>query len=120
MKPERPTTLYRLYDWVDDLLYIGISETAIVRFSQHLIAKPWWTDVALIRLEHFASRAEALEAEGEAIRCEAPRYNVMHGRGLPGEVVVPSSLRPDHLYPPIPKSELLEAYQMREKRAGRA
>ena len=119
---DRPTTLYRLYDWVDDLLYVGISESAMTRFSQHLIGKEWWTDVALIRLQHFETRAEAVAAETEAIRSECPRHNIRHNSfaSLDQAIRVIHAERPSDLYPPIPKTELLEAYEMQEKRAGHA
>jgi len=69
------TVLYRFYDHERELLYVGISKTAIIRWSQHG-SKPWWREVVSTRVEHFFSRSEARAAELEAIRTERPRYNV--------------------------------------------
>lgn len=69
------TTLYRLYDSDDALLYIGIASNPGTRFEQHASAKMWWGDVATIRLEHFDDRSTAALAEGLAINAEQPLYN---------------------------------------------
>lgn len=73
------TTLYRLSNDAGELLYIGISETVMQRFAQHH-DKPWWSEVAAIRIEHFPSRHLAAEAERCAIMAERPRYNVVYNR----------------------------------------
>lgn len=72
-----PTALYRLYGEDGSLLYAGISETAMTRFAKHAADKPWWPEVASIRLEHLETREAALLAEAEAIAAENPRYNVI-------------------------------------------
>jgi hypothetical protein len=67
--------LYRLFSADSDLLYVGISNAPMTRFESHSV-RPWWPDVAEIRLEHFADRAAALDAERVAIRDERPLHNV--------------------------------------------
>jgi predicted GIY-YIG superfamily endonuclease len=71
-------TLYRFYDQDDNLLYVGISADLARRLDQHARAKPWWTDVALVRVQHHPDRATVAAAERHAIRTEQPRYNVQH------------------------------------------
>lgn len=71
-----PTTLYRLYDATNCLLYVGVAGNPGRRFEQHRADKPWWGDVAHATLEHHPSRDDALAAETAAIRTENPRHNV--------------------------------------------
>lgn len=72
-----PTTLYRLFDSVGALLYVGIAGNPGRRFEQHAGNKPWWGDVAVVTLEHYPSREAASMAEADAIRAENPRHNVV-------------------------------------------
>jgi predicted GIY-YIG superfamily endonuclease len=75
--------LYRLFDADGALLYIGISYSAIARYAQHKADKPWIGDVCTITIEtHDVSRSEIEAMEATAIRCERPRYNVVHARGV--------------------------------------
>lgn len=70
-----PTTLYRILDDTGDLLYVGISGNPGRRMAQHAEDKPWWTDSAIIVLEHFPTRTLALRAETKAVESEGPIYN---------------------------------------------
>lgn len=70
-----PTTVYRLFDEDLRLLYVGVAGNPGRRFEQHSIEKPWWGDVAHVRLRHFDTREAALDAELEAIRKENPLHN---------------------------------------------
>lgn len=72
------TTLYRLYDSADQLLYVGIAEHWGTRFNRHHETKPWFAEVANVRLEQFATRDEALRAEADVIRAEHPQHNIVH------------------------------------------
>ncbi|MFB4275783.1 GIY-YIG nuclease family protein [Nonomuraea sp. MTCD27] len=72
----QPTTLYRLYDTADRLLYVGVAGNPGRRFEQHRAEKPWWGQVARITLEHHPTREAALDAELTAIRTENPRHNI--------------------------------------------
>lgn len=74
------TTLYRLIDAEDRLLYIGIAGNPGRRFEQHADDKTWWSDVARITLEHHVDRGSALQAERAAIVAERPIHNVQHNR----------------------------------------
>lgn len=82
MANDTPTTLYRLYGTGGELLYIGIAGNPGRRFEQHRADKPWWGDVVGITLEHHPTRAQAADAELEAIQAENPRHNIA-GRTAP-------------------------------------
>lgn len=73
-----PHVLYRAFNGANLLLYVGISLSPAQRFAAHEREKPWWVDVAIIRLEHFPNRETAEVAEQIAIRVEQPVYNVAH------------------------------------------
>jgi hypothetical protein len=70
--------LYRAFDIQGDLLYVGISKSALRRASEHLRNSPWAVDAAVIRISPFPSRAAAAEAERIAIQTEGPRANIVH------------------------------------------
>jgi predicted GIY-YIG superfamily endonuclease len=78
--PETPHFLYRLYDRTDALLYIGITNDPKARFKHHRRHKDWWPDVdqSKTRIDYFASRSAALDAEAKAIKTENPLYNDQH------------------------------------------
>src|SRR5437588_5026791 len=83
LKPPRPTSLYRLYSADETLLNVGVDGNPGRRFEQHAVAKPWWSEVARVTLEHFPDRPAALAAELAAIAKENPTYNI---EGKPGRV----------------------------------
>lgn len=71
----KPTALYRHYDESGALLYVGISLNPIRRLQQH--EKSAWCDsIATIKIERFAHRREAIEAEERAIKAESPLHNI--------------------------------------------
>lgn len=74
--------LYRLYDADTNLLYVGISGSAIRRAAQHARQKSWWDQVASIDIVHLgvANRDQAEAIEEAVIRHERPRYNVTHNQ----------------------------------------
>lgn len=79
--PSDGTWLYRMFDEEKNLLYIGISKDAFVRFSQHERSKPWIDDVSSWTREKFNTRRAALIAEKRAIKQERPLFNVVHNTG---------------------------------------
>jgi predicted GIY-YIG superfamily endonuclease len=83
--------LYRFYGINDELLYIGITANIGSRLKQHSKAKPWWTDVHHITLEHYEDRAKVLAAETAAIIAERPRHNIVYNRNRPA---TPPALKP--------------------------
>lgn len=68
--------LYRHFDAQGDLLYVGMSLSAVNRLSGHKSASKWFAEIARVEVENFASREEAAFAEDEAIILENPRYNI--------------------------------------------
>jgi GIY-YIG catalytic domain. len=76
--PGMQTALYRFFDAVGDLLYVGIANDPRPRWSCHAGEKRWWGEVHKKTLEWFATREEAEHAEMTAIVNEQPRYNVTH------------------------------------------
>ncbi|PWI09756.1 hypothetical protein DIZ27_14565 [Streptomyces sp. NWU339] len=82
---DRPTALYRLRDDASRLLYVGITTDPEERFRQHASLSPWWSLVTDRSIEWHTTRPSAEEAEGIAIRDEAPLYN-RAGSGGPDAV----------------------------------
>lgn len=84
---EAPHVLYRFFGRDGSLLYVGITANVGSRWKTHSREKPWWTEVASCTIEHFTDRPSVEGAEIQAIRTEAPQYNVVHNQGL----LVPST-----------------------------
>lgn len=76
-EPER-TAVYRIRDEEGALLYVGVTNHVGVRWNQHMLAQPWWSDVRALTVEWHDSREEALAAEKAAILAEQPKHNVTH------------------------------------------
>ena len=70
------TCLYRHFDSQNNLLYVGISINAIVRFSEHRASSKWSSQIATMTVERFSSHEEAYNAETQAIRLEHPKHNI--------------------------------------------
>lgn len=70
--------LYHHYDKDDNLLYVGISLSAISRLRQHNKQSHWADQIVKILVTQYDSVADAKEAEKMAIRWEQPLYNKMH------------------------------------------
>jgi hypothetical protein len=83
------TALYRHFDAAGQLLYVGISKSAIARLAQHS-DKPWLDDLATMKVEYFPTRGEAEAAEIAAIRTERPMHNRTFGSSKPS----PNGLEP--------------------------
>lgn len=73
---QRRTHLYRLWNAEGELLYVGISKSAMSRLTQHQHDKAWADEIASVTVEHVATRAEAERLEVEAIKSERPKYNI--------------------------------------------
>ncbi|MFJ9434547.1 GIY-YIG nuclease family protein [Streptomyces sp. NPDC101490] len=109
MDYEKPTSVYRLYDEIDALLYIGMTSTPATRWQEHRKEMLWWPEVSEKRFTWYDNRIDAWDAERQAIHQEAPRYN--------------KSTSPDrvpYLPPGIPPQPFgaRTAYQYRETRGG--
>jgi hypothetical protein len=73
------TALYRHFDG-DVLLYVGIALAPVSRLSAHWSVSHWMHRVTRIDVAWHDTRADAEAAEIQAIRDEAPLYNVAHAR----------------------------------------
>lgn len=71
------TTLYRHFDSVGVLLYVGITDNLSKRNHEHACISRWWPDVERTTEEPFDSRVLAKAAEVAAIRDEHPLWNKM-------------------------------------------
>jgi len=78
---DEPTSLYRQYDADGELLYVGISRSVSRRTLDHLNYACWASDIATIKVEHFKTKYEALEAEAAAVECENPKHNKIYWPG---------------------------------------
>lgn len=76
VKADQPTTLYRLFDENDQLLYVGITGAELYRLRQHSGDKSWWQLAVRATFTHYATRQEAEEAEYKAIKEEGPAFNL--------------------------------------------
>lgn len=71
-----PTTVYRMFDADDRLLYVGVTCNTEQRWARHRESSAWWPLVARKTLTVFPNRRAALDAESAAIQSEAPEHNV--------------------------------------------
>jgi len=75
------TALYRIWGNQDQLLYVGISKSALGRLGQHLAEKTWADDITNVTIETFPTREQAAAAEVAAIKTEKPIHNVIYNQG---------------------------------------
>ena len=78
----KKTELYRCFGESGELLYVGISYSALNRLSQHRKAQ-WSGTERTVKIEKFATRQEAISAERAAIKREKPLFNVVHASKSP-------------------------------------
>lgn len=80
-------SLYRFYDHTGELLYVGVTINPGARLAKHKDTKTWWNEVARVDLETYPDRSALLVAEREAIKTEAPHYNIrMNGNATAAPV----------------------------------
>lgn len=89
MKNDVETDLYRHFDASGELLYVGISLSAIGRLAQHKRRASWASQIANVTIETFPTRKEALRAEAQAIVTENPKYNLQRPSIQAGGFVFP-------------------------------
>lgn len=75
MNDHRVWTVYRYYDAVGRLLYVGLTGQGHGRGHDHRRTAPWWPLVARGEFEHFTHATEALNHETALIASLAPLYN---------------------------------------------
>ncbi len=77
--PPRAGFVYRLYDAEKALLYVGKTYSLKARLfgkGGHAQTKEWFSGVLVVQVTEYRTEADALLAEGFAIRRENPRHNV--------------------------------------------
>lgn len=72
--------LYRHFNRDGDLLYVGVSLSAIQRLGQHAEHSHWYSSISRVEIENFETREEVLAAERRAIIEENPRHNLKRPR----------------------------------------
>jgi len=72
------TELYRWYDSTGGLLYVGISNNAAFRATQHKYSSKWYSRAVMMRKKAYQTLAEAHKAEKLAIRTESPECNIQN------------------------------------------
>jgi predicted GIY-YIG superfamily endonuclease/DNA-binding CsgD family transcriptional regulator len=77
LKRER-TALYRFYDCIGELLYIGIAHAPWARMGQHANESAWYEDASFVKIVWYESIEDAKSAEAAAIVAEIPAWNVAH------------------------------------------
>jgi hypothetical protein len=77
--PNDPNTvsLYRHFDARGRLLYVGISNSVLLRLKSHKGGSHWYRDIARVQIKHFRTRRQAERAEALAIATENPLHNTL-------------------------------------------
>lgn len=73
-----PTSVYRYYDRIGILIYVGITRQGMGRNAQHNGKAEWWPFVARQEVEHYPTRGAAAMREKELIRGHRPPFNKQH------------------------------------------
>lgn len=69
--------VYRMFNEVGDLLWVGQSMSVPARLANHRSEhQDWWPEVATVTVTHYTGRRAAAAAEYEALLNESPRHNV--------------------------------------------
>jgi hypothetical protein len=74
---DRPSQVYRLFDFDGHLLYVGVTLYPRERLGVHRRSKPWGQHITDVVYETHPSEHAARMAEQAAIGAERPLYNVM-------------------------------------------
>lgn len=77
-RTNKATWLYRYFDADGVALYIGITGDLERRLDDHARSSSWLDFAVETKLERYAKRKDAEEAEVKAIRAERPLFNLAH------------------------------------------
>lgn len=67
--------VYRLYDYRDMLLYVGLTDDVLVRLRTHRSQQPWSGEINHFTFREFSERDHAARVERRAIRLLRPAKN---------------------------------------------
>lgn len=85
-------SLYRHFDIHGQLLYIGISISAVNRLGQHKVNSHWFNAIQRIEVQKFKTREDAAAAEIIAIQTEHPLHNIQWKvEAIPAPAVTPAT-----------------------------
>jgi hypothetical protein len=70
--------LYRHFNAAGQLLYVGISFSALHRLADHKDQSAWFWSIARVEVQGFKRREDAALTEKIAIRLEKPMHNIAH------------------------------------------
>lgn len=73
-----PTSVYRYYDHMAVLIYVGITRRGSQRNADHFRDKNWWQYVEEQRVEHYPDEVSAHTREVELIQLHTPPFNTQH------------------------------------------
>lgn len=73
--PHDPTSVYSMFDQLGDCLYVGITKNAPGRLVNHQASKPWYGDIAQVRMEAYRTRITAMRREAWLVRFARPQHN---------------------------------------------
>jgi hypothetical protein len=71
-----PHAVYRLFNLSGRLLYVGCAHNPFGRIAEHRYWKHWWSEVARVQMDFYATGTTAAAAERRAIWSENPKYNI--------------------------------------------
>jgi hypothetical protein len=77
---DTPTSVYRYYDELGVLIYVGITSSGLSRNQQHNADKEWWPWVVSQSVDHHDTRDEAHAHEVRLIEKFRPPFNKQHNR----------------------------------------
>ena len=72
--------LYRHFNSDEELLYVGVSLSALARLCQHKAKSEWYSQITRIEIENWPTRNAAEEAEKILIAHFKPAHNITHNR----------------------------------------
>lgn len=75
------TAVYRFYDVVGDLLYVGVSWNPFKRWATHRHRAQWFVQARRVLVDVYPSERDALRVEREWIRNAKPTWNVRSRTG---------------------------------------
>lgn len=70
--------LYRHFDAAGQLLYVGVSISALTRLAAHKQRAHWFWRIAKVEVTNWKTREASLAAERRAIHDERPLFNIAH------------------------------------------
>jgi hypothetical protein len=80
LAPSLGAELSRYFGASGELLFVGVSKSAVVSLCRHMRAAPWRRSIARLTIERFDEKRAALAAKRRAIAEEKPAHNLAVGR----------------------------------------